>query len=710
MKPVISRILWIICLALLFAGFLSGFVSAKVDVYLNVTLSDYEINPGDSFSVSAKVTNIDTDENLTYNQKIDFVIYADGVVVYEDIKHAELTYNESETFTVSSNSFDNDVWGGEDGELMNYKCGYMEIEVRISSDVSSESDRETLHITGSKLNVGLTPRKPTPSSEIVVDVEDKTGEKLDNINVRIINLGDDEKWDSDDVMRIKETEDGKVTFDPLDEDFRFRDNPYGVYQLDVWDDGYCLFRDTFEVSNKLKITEVPENPYAGEEIRVKVLDIDDKRVENARIAVSGSKGFVGSYNSDSNGYVRFTLNEAGTYYLIASKTGYEDSDSTTINVKTKRSMDIKIEPIKQAIGKDVTITVTSGGDPIEGAEVTIKKPDEKKDVLSTSSAGKVIYKPALPGTYDVTVKKTGYETTTSSFKAMNFFNITILGEKLYEEISVVVKNQDGDPVEDASVGLIDSDITGLTNTEGKFTFILEKAGEYALTVKKEGYEDFTKKISIYGSLQLRINPEILDLKDSVSITVLDGNGERIEANIQITKPDGERETIVKSSHTFVPKLAGIYNVTVSKDYYTPESSSFEVNPYPLDLDVWLSGKDLIVKATSGGEAVQNMSISVLTPDGDEILLITDNSGIARLDIKELNQTGTFVVSSVERNYEKKTITKDIKSLGGGLIPILLVLMAIIALLILIGVVLYIGHRKRKGTGTERKKDTGLSGL
>ncbi|OYT40359.1 MAG: hypothetical protein B6U86_04190 [Candidatus Altiarchaeales archaeon ex4484_43] len=682
MRPVISRILWIICLALLFAGFLSGFVSAKVDVYLNVTLSDYEIDPGDSFSVSAKITNIDTDENLTYNQKIDFVIYADGVVVYEDIERAELTYNESKTFTVSSNNFDNNVWDGEDGELMNYKCGDMEIEVRISNDVSSESDRETLHITGSKLNVGLTPSKPTPSSEIVAD----------------------------DVMRIKETEDGKVTFDPLDEDFRFRANPYGVYQLDVWDGGYCLFRDTFEVSNKLKITEVPENPYVGEEIRVKVLDIDDKRVENARIAVSGSKGFVGSYNSDSNGYVSFTIDEAGTYYLIASKTGYEDSDSTTINVKTKRSMDIKIEPIKQAIGKDVTITVTSGGDPIEGAEVTIKKPDEKKDVLSTSSAGKVIYKPALPGTYDVTVKKTGYETTTSSFKAMNFFNITILGEKLYEEISVVVKNQDGDPVEDASVGLIDSDITGLTNTEGKFTFILEKAGEYALTVKKEGYEDFTKKISIYGSLQLRINPEILDLKDSVSITVLDGNGERIEANIQITKPDGERETIVKSSHTFVPELAGIYNVTVSKDYYTPESSSFEVNPYPLDLDVWLSGKDLIVKATSGGEAVQNMSISVLTPDGDEILLITDNSGIARLDIKELNQTGTFVVSSVGRNYEKKTITKDIKSLGGGLIPILLVLMAIIALLILIGVVLYIGHRKRKGTGTERKKDTGLSGL
>jgi len=711
MKPMISRTVWVICFALIFAGFFSCFVSAKVDVSLNIELDPDEIDSGDSFDVKLTIDNTDT-ENLT-DADIEIAIYVGDTLVHEDVEHdIDVLQNSSKIIaTISSTKFETDdgyIW---EKALMGYECVKKTVEVKLSGDVS-ESDTATLDIDGKKLYVGMKPVKPTPGSEIVVEVEDEDGDPLDYVYVRITHLGDNERWDSEDVYREKKTDDGEVTFDPLDEDFRFKDNPYGEYQLDVWDDDYCLFRDTFEVSNKLKITEVPENPYAGEEIRVKVLDIDDKRVENAKIAVSGSEGFVDSYKSDVDGYVRFTLDKIGSYTLIASKNGYEDSDIVTINVKIKEGMNIEIEPIKQAIDKDVVITVTSDGGPIESAEVTIKRPDGKTDVLSTSSAGKVTYKPALPGTYDITVKKTAYETTTSSFNAMNFFDIMIPEEpELYEEISVVVKNQDGDPVEGASVGLIGADITGLTNTEGKFIFILENAGEYTLSVKRGGYEDFSKKISIQGGLQLKVTPNVLDIGDSVAIEVLDENGERIEVNIQIIKPEGVKETIVKSSHTFVPELAGRYNITASKNYYASESSSFEVNPYSLDLDVWLSGKDLTVKATSEGEIVQNISISVLMPNGDEILLTTDNLGIAKLDIEELNQTGTFVMSSVERNYEKKTITKDIKSLGGGLMPILLVLVAVIFLLILIGVVLYISHKKGKSTKrTERKKGTGLGGL
>ncbi len=707
----ISRTLWVVCFALFFAGFFSGFVVADVDISLNIELDPDEIDPGDSFDVKLQINNTD-DKDLTDSDDIEIAIYVDDVLVHEDVEHEDIPQNSSKTITISSTRFnteDGDVW---EKSLLGYDCDEKIVEVKLSGDVSG-SDEATLDIDGRELYVGMEPDNPTPGSEIVVEVEDDNGDLLDNIYVRITHLGDDEEWDMDDVLRRDDTDDGKVTFSPLNEDIRFKGNPYGKYQLDVWDDNYCLFSDTFEVTNKLKIAEIPENPYAGEEIRVKILDIDDNKVENVGFTVSGSSGLVGTYKSDSNGYVKFTINEAGSYTVIASKTGYEDSEIITINVKIKEGMDIDIEPIKQAISKDVVITITSGGNPLGGAEVTIKRPDGETDVLSTSSAGKVIYKPTLPGTYDVTVKKTAYETTTSSFKAMNFFDITIPeNPKLHEEISVMVKNQDGDPVEDASVALIGTDITGLTSSEGRFIFILEKTGEYTLTIKKEGYEEFSKEISIYGELQLRVAPEILDLEDSVTIEVLDENGQRIEANIQIIKPDGEQETIVKNSHTFIVKLAGRYDITASKDYYAPSSSSFTVNPYPLDLDVWLSGKDLMVKATSDGGIVQNISISVLTPNGDEIPITTDESGIAKLDLKELNQTGTFVVSSVDRNFEEKTITKEIKGLGGGLMPLLLIAIVIIILLILVSFIFYISHKKGKSIGARprKRKGTGLGGL
>ncbi|HDH40833.1 MAG TPA: hypothetical protein ENG12_00260, partial [Candidatus Altiarchaeales archaeon] len=271
MKPVISRILWIICFALLFAGFLSGFVSAAY--VLDVKL-DPDIDAGDSFDVKLTINNTGN-ENLT-NARIEIAIYVDGDIVHEDVESGiTILENSSKIITISSTDFTTDdgyVW---EKALMGYDCDKRTVRVKLAGDISAE-DTATLDIDGEKLYVGMEPSRPTPSNEIAVEVEDEDGYYLDNMYVRITHLGDNEKWDPKDVYRERKTEDGKVTFDPLDEDFRFRDNPYGVYQLDVWHDGYCLFRDTFEVSNKLKITEVPENPYAGEEIRVKVLDIDDK--------------------------------------------------------------------------------------------------------------------------------------------------------------------------------------------------------------------------------------------------------------------------------------------------------------------------------------------------------------------------------------------------------------------------------------------------
>lgn len=711
----ISNILWVICLTLLLTGFLSGLASAAY--VLGVELDKAEIDAGGQFDVKLTLNNTGS-QNLT-NAKVEIGIYVDGVLVHEDVESGiDLPENSSKTIaTISSSRFmtseAGNVW---EKALTGYECGRKTLEVKLTGGVSA-SNEVNIEVKGKKLYVGVKPTAPTPGSEIVVEVEDDNSDPLDNVDVRITNLGDDEKWDVDDVSREDSTDNGKVTFKPLDEDFRFKDNPYGIYQVDVWDKNYCLFRDKLEVVNKLRITEVPDRVYAGEEIKVKVLDINDNRVENAGIAVSGTGGLVGSYKSDSTGYAIFTINNAGSYTVIASKSGYENSDILTLNVQTRKGMDIRIEPTKQAVGEEVTITVESGGNPIEDAEVEIMKPDGKKDVLSTSSAGKLLYRTTLTGTYDVTVKKTAYETTTSSFKAMNFFNITLPDKlELHKETAIIVNNQAGVAVEDASVEITGAGITGLTDSAGNFMFILEEAGDYTLAIKKEGYEDFSYEMNIRGGLSLKINPGVLDIGDTVNMEVFDDNGEKIRVTLRITKPDGEQETFEASSHTLVPEQAGRYNITASKEYYVTASSGFDVNPYPLDLDVRFSGNDLAIKATSRGAAARNVSISILTPDGEEFPLTTDASGMAKLNLEGLNRTGTFTVSSVDVNYERKTVRTDVKQ-GSSLMPILLFSAASILIFLLLGLTFYISHRKSQGTTlterykrTDRKRGSGLRGI
>jgi hypothetical protein len=131
----------------------------------------------------------------------------------------------------------------------------------------------------------------------------------------------------------------------------------------------------------------------------------------------------------------------------------------------------------------------------------------------------------------------------------------------------------------------------------------------------------------------------------------------------------------------------------------PATVSFEVTPYPLQLEVWLSGKDLTIKATTkDGVPVSGINISILTPSGSSETKETNKEGIAKLDIKELNQTGTFTVSSLDRNYEKRSVKKEIKSLGGDFLPLLLVgVVMLILLVFVVFIVFYISHKKSRSS-------------
>ncbi len=705
-----SHSLRVLALTFLALGALILNASALVEISMGLELDPPEISAGDSFEIRLTLNNTDN-EDLSSSDDIDVTIKADGVVIHKDTVNKRIDVNDSGTITISSGSFEdadgNNIW---EESLKGYKCADVDIDVSVSGDVSDESDSATLEVSGDKLYVDLKPAAPTPSSNISVAVEDKDGDEVNSATVRLTRL-DASKWAITDDRREEATDDGVAIFKPIGSDTRFSDDMYKTYQVDVFKDGYCLATKSFSLQNKLRITEVPQKPYSGDEIRVKLVDAAGKGVEGAKLTVSGTGGVVGSYTSDGSGYVKFTVSNGGAYTLLASRSGFDNSDSASISVMNRASMSLDITPDKVAIGKEVAITVTANGKAVEGAAVTIEKPGGARDSLSTSSSGKVVYTPAASGPYNVIVKKDGYETTTGGFSAANFFYITLPdAPKVHESITVTAKDQDGKSISEAAVSILGTSVSGTTDASGRFSFILDAAGEYTLSVKKTGYTDYSQKMTAYGTINVAASPQKLGLEEEVTIAVSDGGGSSMEASILIIRPDGTKENTVKSTYTFTPQMAGTYRINASKTSYLTATTSFEVEPYPLQLEVWLSGKDLTVKATKDGAPVGGINISIMFPSGGNQTVETNKDGLAKLDIKALNQTGTFTVSSTDRNYEKKSVKKDIKSFGNDFLPLLLVGVGMLLLLVfVVFFVFYISHKKSRSSAWSAKPRKPKSG-
>jgi hypothetical protein len=264
-----------------------------------------------------------------------------------------------------------------------------------------------------------------------------------------------------------------------------------------------------------------------------------------------------------------------------------------------------------------------------------------------------------------------------------------------------------------SVEISETSVRGSTDTAGTFSFVIDEVGEYTLILRKTGFEDYNEKFVVYGVLKVSVNPETLGLDNEVAIVVSDKDGNRIEADIAIMRPDGDKETFRKSSHTFKPDTAGGYTVNVSREFYLTATGGFTVAPYPIELSVTLNSRELSVKATSNGRVAADASLLVITPDGEEHSLKTDSTGVAKLDISGLNQTGTFTVKSNDRNYESKTVEKDAGGIGSNIWPMLILGIAMIMVLGLVVLAVFlIGHKRSKvgrisSSGKGRRKSSGL---
>jgi hypothetical protein len=163
----------------------------------------------------------------------------------------------------------------------------------------------------------------------------------------------------------------------------------------------------------LKVTVIPKDPTAGEEVRIIVTTaVTNEPVAGAKIYIKSDvlgKTLIGE--TDSNGELRYVFEEPGTYRIRVEKEGYTSipvESGEVVVVKPKGALKLTVTEVEvveeQGKVKQVTnIYVTANGNPVEGAEIYVND----KFIGYTDSNGLLTYK-FEPGAYVIVAKKTGY--------------------------------------------------------------------------------------------------------------------------------------------------------------------------------------------------------------------------------------------------------------------------------------------------------------
>ncbi len=186
------------------------------------------------------------------------------------------------------------------------------------------------------------------------------------------------------------------------------------------EDRYYLFvRRTVGSLDALAI-DISETPIVDEELVITVTATSDgDPVEGADVAVGGENLGL----TDSNGEVRHTPGDAGTFTVTASKENYdsasEDVDILTEDEAEKDALDLAMPDVVDP-DEEMIIRVTSDGDAIEGAMITW----DDEEIGETDDTGSLTYSHEETGTYTVTASKSRYidasEKITVSIPAAKF--------------------------------------------------------------------------------------------------------------------------------------------------------------------------------------------------------------------------------------------------------------------------------------------------
>jgi hypothetical protein len=177
-------------------------------------------------------------------------------------------------------------------------------------------------------------------------------------------------------------------------------------------------------SSNLKIS-VPDEIAVGDTFDIGVT-AGESPVEGASVKVNTTK----AGNTDANGTVKYTAENIGPLKLTAEKEGYTTANKNVNVIPPKEKMTVNILPETVYVGDNISIEAVKaiGGDPIEGANVSI----DGNVVNKTGPDGKAAYNTDKSGTLKLSVTKEGFLSQEADIKVRDF-------EAIFEFSNLVIK-------------------------------------------------------------------------------------------------------------------------------------------------------------------------------------------------------------------------------------------------------------------------------
>ena len=363
-----------------------------------------------------------------------------------------------------------------------------------------------------ELNFSIKPKKPTVDEEITILIT-SNALPVENAMISI-------ESPSGKIKTAKTSSNGKITYLPSE---------IGEYSIYVEKERYKELNGKFSVYNSFKIDISPPIDEIGikDLIVISIKDQTNIPVNNANFYIK-DKGINLSSNSD--GKVRFSLSDAGSYNFVIKKYGFWDFDGK-IDVLLPLKLSFYPENKKLEIGNKIKIKTFS----YEGKEIStekeIKKPNGDVEFFSDDE-----YEPSDIGRYYIKVKTQGYKTVNDSFDVVPK-PIEIEKEIKGKKVIISVKSH-SEPVQGIGV-FVETPIgveTTVTNDNGVIEMEIPSEGEFRIYVNLNRKNKLYEEKILSGYIKKEYRFALLFL---IILLIL------LFATLFVTKPWEKEKEVVK---------------------------------------------------------------------------------------------------------------------------------------------------------------------
>lgn len=423
--------------------------------------------------------------------------------------------------TIGENSFMTD----ENGQVVVNDLEAGDYVVKMSKDGYVTKELPITISARATVEVNATLIKEVTSGTVNFSVKDTEGNALENTTI-ILSNGEELTTD----------ESGFATIDL----------EFGEYSVHFFKEGYIeQFAELKVEAQKIyTVTASLAKEITTGNLEVAVKGNDGNILPEATVVATNG---IDSYTlmSDENGIVSFEKLPVGEYELTISKTGYVTQNTTVTIVENQ------ITRITATLERDITtgsLTVVvedTAKNKLANASVVITNGINEFN-LKTNENGELTFEDLSEGEWNVSVSLDGYVSATYKAnieaKKNTTMTVTLAKEIKTGDLNVKVSDVDGNVLSGATVEVVRDDFSlrYSTNDSGNVSFEDLEAGEYTVTISKNGYVERTTTVTI-------------EAKKIVSIDV------SLEKEIQ----KGNLEVIV-NKHDETPAIGAI--VTIRDKY------------------------------------------------------------------------------------------------------------------------------------------------